>query len=658
MVRPTPRAAADVDIVLTWGNKETGKAAQRYAARYDKPLWRIEDGFFRSVRGGPQTAPLSLVLDDRGIYYDARRPSRLEDILNCEGASDPLASKELSSRAERAIEFVLRERLSKYNDASAVTPVRGSRPRVLIVDQTFGDASVRDGLVDEHCFPRMLEWALERFPGAQILVKTHPDVIAGRKKGYLTAPARNEPRVELHAQHDNPVALLASVDHVVTATSQLGFEALLQGKPVTCFGAPFYSGWGLTEDRVTVPRRKARRSLAQLVAAAWLLYPRYVDPVSGRRCELEDVLEHLALQRRTFEKNARRTVAVGFSPWKRRTVEKFLESPGVELQFAREEDLGKKVKLARGDRVVVWGQRASSGLKARCERQGVALARMEDGFLRSVELGSDLSPASSLVLDERGMYYDPTGPSDLELMLETRAFTEEERRRGALLRAKIVRERLSKYNVQDDVRLALPSTEKRRVLIVGQVDDDASVQLGAAQVGSNGALVAAVRKARPDAFLIYKPHPDVYSGNRRGALPRDVEGLLDHVETRASSIACLESVDEVHTMTSLVGFEALLRNLPVSTYGLPFYAGWGLTQDHEVCPRRTRVLALDDLVFATLVEYPTYYSAHCDCFVSAEQMVDELAREVRRTGRADAKPSLRRKVVRLGRYLRGRLRAW
>lgn len=656
-VRPGRNAAAEVDVVLAWGNKETGRAARDYAERHGKPLWRLEDGFFRSVRGGPRAAPLSLVLDDRGIYYDARHPSRLEELLNFQGESGPLASEELLTRAERAIALVVRERLSKYNDASTAPMPRSDRRRVLVVDQTVGDASVRDGLVADGSFPRMLEWALERFGDAQIVVKAHPDVIAGRKTGYLAPRAFSDPRIEVRTRHDNPLALLDSVDHVVTATSQLGFEALLLGKPVTCFGAPFYSGWGLTEDRVSVERRVTKRTLPELVAAAWLVYARYVHPISGRRCELEDVLTHLALQRRSFEKNARRTVAVGFSPWKRRTVERFLRGPDSEVRFVREQDLVAEMNMAPGDRVVVWGQRSSSGLKERCEREAVAFTRMEDGFLRSVELGSDLSPASSLILDGRGMYYDPTGPSDLETLLETRIFTDEERRRAARLRERIVGARLSKYNVQDDATLELPKDDRKRVLVVGQVDDDASVLLGAPRLSGNAALVAAVRKARPDALLVYKPHPDVLSGNRKGALPRDAERLVEHVEKRASSVACLDCVDEVHTMTSLVGFEALLRGIPVTTYGLPFYAGWGLTSDAEACPRRTRRLTLDELVFAALVEYPTYYSARHDCFVTAEEMVDELARAAREDGRGDARPSLRRKALRLSRYLWSRFSA-
>ena len=70
----------------------------------------------------------------------------------------------------------------------------------------------------------------------------------------------------------------------------------------------------------------------------------------------------------------------------------------------------------------------------------------------------------------------------------------------------------------------------------------------------------------------------------------------------------LSEVAEVHTMTSLTGFEALLRGLKVTTYGVPFYAGWGLTTDKATIPaRRNQCIDLDSLIYATLIAYPRYF---------------------------------------------------
>jgi capsular polysaccharide export protein len=167
---------------------------------------------------------------------------------------------------------------------------------VLVVDQTWGDMSVVLGLASEASFRDMLDAACRDNPGAEVVVKGHPDVLGGKKRGYLVGPARGDD-VRILAENINPIALVEQVDKVYVATSQLGFEALLVGKPVTCFGAPFYCGWGLTEDRVRIVRRARQRSLVELFHAAYVRYARYVNPETGRRCQLEDIIAYLATRR-------------------------------------------------------------------------------------------------------------------------------------------------------------------------------------------------------------------------------------------------------------------------------------------------------------------------------------------------------------------------
>ncbi|WP_272873649.1 hypothetical protein [Candidatus Accumulibacter phosphatis] len=86
----------------------------------------------------------------------------------------------------------------------------------------------------------------------------------------------------------------------------------------------------------------------------------------------------------------------------------------------------------------------------------------------------------------------------------------------------------------------------------------------------------------------------------------------------------LHEVDEVHSLTSLTGFEALLRGKKVVCYGQPFYAGWGLTVDLMPPPRRTRTLTLDELVAGVLIMYPAYLSRQTGRFTTPERAVEEL----------------------------------
>lgn len=90
-------------------------------------------------------------------------------------------------------------------------------------------------------------------------------------------------------------ALLDAVDSVHVLTSLTGFEALLRGREVTCHGTPFYAGWGLTHDLGDVPDRRGRRlSLDELVAGVLILYPRYLDPVTGLPCPPEVLVGRMA----------------------------------------------------------------------------------------------------------------------------------------------------------------------------------------------------------------------------------------------------------------------------------------------------------------------------------------------------------------------------
>lgn len=614
-------------FVIGWGHKPTAAKARRYAAQHNLPYIALEDGFLRSLDLGCKGAqPLSLVVDHTGIYYDAGEPSDLENLLNSSGWETP----ELMDSARRAMRDIIRHNLSKYNHAPLAPKwIWGdiAAPRVLVLDQTVGDASVTLGMTHEGCFQTMLEAALAAYPLAHVWVKTHPDVIAGKKRGYLADYAAGR-GVRVMATDCAPLSLLAGADVVYTVTSQMGFEALMLGKEVHCFGMPFYAGWGLTRDRQTCSRRQRQRSLEEVFAAAYLLYARYVNPIRGERCDIHDTIGLLAEQRRQNERNRCFHACVGFRWWKRPYAKACLYSTGGETEFFRDGKQAVLAAWARGGEIVAWSSSVDEALQKECDDTGVTLARMEDGFIRSVGLGSDFNWPYSLVVDRKGIYYDPSRPSELEDILN--AIPEHSDRaalldRAATLRALILDKGLTKYNT--GFRAALPPKlpkGKTIVLVPGQVEDDASVRCGGFGM-TNLNLLKAARQARPDAFIIYKPHPDVESGNRQGAIP-DAE-VLRHADIILRDYPMgrlLPLVHEVHTLTSQTGFEALLRGVRVFTYGGPFYAGWGLTEDRQDFPRRKARLRLDELVAGALLLYPSYYDWQTGNFCRAEDVCCRL----------------------------------
>jgi capsular polysaccharide export protein len=632
-------------FVLGWGLKGNTGWLRNFASQHKLPYLSIEDGFLRSTDLGVlNSPPLSLVCDDLGVYYNAGGPSRLEQILNgrsdqipdlpplrnlkqryADITIDPLDDPALLVRASGCISKIAQNRLSKYNSSPDVNLGETSRPRVLVVDQTAGDLSIEYGLADADTFKRMLECALSENPDAEILIKTHPDVIAGKKQGHFQFDALDK-RARLISEDINPISLLEQVERVYVVSSQMGFEALMLNKPVTCFGAPFYAGWGVTDDRTAIPRRTKRRSVEQLFAAAYILYAHYVDPETGSKCEIERIIEHLALQRRMFHANSGEFHCFGFSLWKRGYIRDYLHSPWGRVHFHRFTRKLRRRPPTGNAQILVWGTRDSEELRAISESNGIPIWRMEDGFLRSVGLGSDFNTPASQVVDRQGIYFDPTRPSDLEEILSKTDFADGDLERAQWLRESILSSGLSKYNFSHQPPLETKARRGQRIILVpGQVEDDASIRLGCIDIRTNGELLQAVRNNNPDAYIIYKPHPDVLSGNREGRHAEEIRALFDQLVTDTPISECLELADEIHTMTSLVGFEGLLRIKRVVTYGLPFYAGWGLTEDRHRIERRGRHLTLDQLVAGTLIHYPRYFHPRSGAFSTPEATITQLS---------------------------------
>lgn len=297
-------------------------------------------------------------------------------------------------------------------------------------------------------------------------------------------------------------------------------------------------------------------------------------------------------------------------------------------------ELGQLMRLdvKPNDWILVWGAVVPQSLSSYADERWANLLHVEDGFIRSVGLGSDLIRPQSLVLDERGIYFDATRPSDLEHMLATREFSTEDRPRAQQVRAFIVEHGITKYNLEPRQTVQWPSNGRLVVLVPGQVETDASIRLGCTTVRTNLDLLRAVRQSRPDAFIVYKPHPDVLSLNRKGRVALTAaREYADHVEAGVSVVSCIDACDEVHTMTSLTGFDALLRGKKVVTYGQPFYAGWGLTEDRAenatAFERRQRRLTLDELVAGALLHYPIYWDWDLKGYTTCEAVLHRIVEQ-------------------------------
>lgn len=351
---------------------------------------------------------------------------------------------------------------------------------------------------------------------------------------------------------------------------------------------------------------------------------RYRDPFTGRTTDAAAAVAVLADWRLTIAANREVGAAVGMAAWKRDAIAQFLWNGTRGPRFAGPPRAGEVAGA-----VAYWPSRVPAGFAEALGQRGHATWPVEDGFLRSNGLGAECRPPMSVIVDRTGgIYFDPSRPSEVETILASHAFDDALIARARALRETIVAARLGKYGVDPAPTPALRLPAGRRVVLaVGQVDDDLSVIRGGAGVAGNAAFLARVRAEEPGAFILYRPHPDVAAGLRRGRVRDPVAaGLADRVIVGGSLLALVERADAVHVLSSLTGFEALLREREVVVHGQPFYAGWGLTRDlAPAIARRGRVLSLDALVAGALILAPRYRDPVTLLPCPAEILVARLA---------------------------------
>ncbi|MGI9393265.1 MAG: capsular polysaccharide biosynthesis protein [Boseongicola sp.] len=596
------------DWVGIWGQSPTAWRGEAVAEWADAPILSVEDSFLRSVHPGRvrNELPLGLCLDESGVHFDAGSPSDIETLLRTNG----LDETQLLNRAKRAIEQIKYWHLGKYSayDLSIDVPPPGY---VLVIDQTRGDAALQGaGAAD---FAEMLVAAADEHPGAEILIKTHPETKAGKRPGHFDKKLPVD-RARLFDAPASPWTLFEGALGVYTHSSTLGFEAIFADHKPRVFGQPFYAGWGLTTDEDSPSRRQRTLTRAQLFAAAMIHYPTWYDPVKDRLCEVEDVIAALAARSRAWREDHQGYVGLGMRRWKRGFLRRAFGRDR-RLVFSATQDRATKRAKREDRQILAWGQ-TPAPMESIC---------IEDGFLRSRGLGAALVPPLSLVADRSGIYYDPSKPSDLDqLISRSNKLPLAEIERSERLIAEICRLDLTKYNQNGDCP-SIPN-DRRRILVVGQVEDDASVVLGASEVKTNADLLAIARAENKQDCILWKPHPDVEAGLRAGVVkPSIVSEFADITLDNVSAATAISNCDEVWTITSTLGFEALLRAIPVVCAGVPFYAGWGLTRDLSPQPaHRIAKVTLEGLAHACLIGYPRYFDPDSGIALSPEQAIARL----------------------------------
>lgn len=582
------------DMVAIWGNSPTAWRGLAVARKTNSPILTVEDAFLRSVlparMGGnasnvpagwrklARRASLGLLIDPVGVHFDASSPNLLENLINTEEPQE--------TRARQGIALLRDLGLTKYCNhlPAAELPPEGC---VLVVDQTAGDASLMGA--DRGRFLEMLAAARSENPGKVIVLRSHPETSAGLRPGHIQKDDLLAGEI-FHDAPANPWQMLARASAVYTVSSQLGYEAMLAGLRPRLFGLPFYAGWGLSDDELVMPREgRWQATVEALFTASHLTGPVWYDPCRDAITDFETAAQQLAAEARAWREDHAGHLAYGMRLWKRAPLAKFFGN-GAGVRFTK--DPTEKPDLA-------W-----AGPWIKLSSPGHHPALVEDGFIRSRGLGAALTPPLSLITDDLGIYFDPTTPSRLEDLI-AQPLSAFDKKRAEELVVRLCTADIGKYNIGGDVAAVTAAQGQKVILVPGQVADDASILLGATgEVADNAALLRAARQMNPTAFIIYKPHPDVEAGLRQGAISAEEADLI---ATKADPMALLRQADEVWTITSTLGFEALIRQVPVACFGAPFYAGWGLTRDLGPVPARRKARPdLPGLVHAALIAYPRY----------------------------------------------------
>jgi len=286
-------------------------------------------------------------------------------------------------------------------------------------------------------------------------------------------------------------------------------------------------------------------------------------------------------------------------------------------------------KPSPDDLIGVWGQSPTAWRgQAVSDRTTALVLRVEDAFLRSVLPGRDGEPPLGLHLDLNGVHFDPSKPSDLELILRDDPLDDT----ALLNRARecadaIKRLHLSKYNA---FHPDTPPPDPGYVLVIDQTAGDASVTASRADRNTFLEMLFTAREDHPAAKIYIKTHPETAQGHRDGHY-RD-EDLGPNVEFLSDPISphtLLDGAVGVYTVSSQFGFEAIMAGHKPVTFGQPFYVGWGLSDDRMPLDRRQRNLTRTQLFAAAMILYPRWYDPYRDRLCSLEDAIETLHAQTR-----------------------------
>lgn len=577
-------------IVLGWGYQEETEDLFKLSKKNNLNFHRLEDGFIKSyISGEEDSLSHSIVMDKKGMYYNTSSENDFKELC----LKVPFKKKSEEEVSE-IINRIIVNSVSKYNKEKNKSSLEVKGKNVLLISQVKGDSSLKFGKVEDISTEDILKDIKEREgTNTNIYVKIHPgSLLEGKESSIDLDKCKEAGCLFIEGEYDN-FNLLKKFDAIYTKTSQLGFESLLLGKPTYVYGIPYYSQYGLTNDLNKEAKLIKNLTKEELFYFAYIEYSFYYSHLDKRTTDIDKSLDSIIFYKNHLNKIDKDLILLDFKDKDKSFIRGLTQSyRALKRAFIKSKDfLGTSTDLL-----------VSYENKTNLSRNSITVSK---GVLEDIEVSKEEKENYSMIFDELGIYYDPEKKSGFEkILLNKKGLSSYEDKRIINLVEKIKENQISIKSKLKASKLALKKQAyKKYILIPGQIEEDISIKAGG--LGMNmSKLIENVRSKNIDSFIIYKPHEDVLSGKEKGI---SEHSDCDYIAYTESIESLMDIADEVHVLTSIVGFDALLNGKATYVYGHPFYCGWGLTKDLSNAPMRRTAKTLNELAYSFYIDYATYY---------------------------------------------------
>jgi hypothetical protein len=281
---------------------------------------------------------------------------------------------------------------------------------------------------------------------------------------------------------------------------------------------------------------------------------------------------------------------------------------------------------------VQWGNKPSKSktrLRNLMRKFGKVPYVIEDGFIRSVEIGLSGEPGLSLSLCGDTAYYDASRISNVEKTLSSDfTLSSEQEEYSRKIISKIRTNKISKYNSSPLLPIQIGRVGVKKVLVLDQRFGDVSVSSAMADGNSFKRMLLDAIRDNPSADIIIKRHPDAIKGGMSTYFSSQNAGFVSQVENvhlvdyDVHPHQLIDICDKVYVVSSGAGMEALLYGKEVYCYGVPFYSNWGVTIDQIELDRRKKTRTVEEIFYVSYIMFSRYYSPSLNRTCSIDECID------------------------------------